>query len=171
VIVEARGGAVLGALTILKEDYFPGMKSNRLPQLLPGGARGVACCCVRALCSEEDSSSCVTHATHHPPLKPTNTGAGNFRRMAGPPVYGVAMCTSQGIRNVLAAVHASQAAAAAPDAPRKVCVGGVVSVCVCAAAVDALASPAVAPTASKHMRASCPTTTTTNAGCAVVQHA
>jgi hypothetical protein len=27
---------VLGALTILKEDYFPGMKSSRLPQLLPG---------------------------------------------------------------------------------------------------------------------------------------
>jgi len=36
VIIESRGGAVLGALTILKEDYFPGMKSSRLPQLLPG---------------------------------------------------------------------------------------------------------------------------------------
>jgi hypothetical protein len=29
VIIESRSGAVLGALTILKEDYFPGMKSNR----------------------------------------------------------------------------------------------------------------------------------------------
>lgn len=37
-IIESRGGAVLGAVTILKEDYFPGMKSSRLPQLLPGGA-------------------------------------------------------------------------------------------------------------------------------------
>lgn len=27
---------MLGALTILKEDYFPGMKTSRLPQLLPG---------------------------------------------------------------------------------------------------------------------------------------
>jgi hypothetical protein len=43
VIIESRGGAVLGAVTILKEDYFPGMKSSRLPQLLPGGA---ACCCL-----------------------------------------------------------------------------------------------------------------------------
>eukprot|EP00879_Flechtneria_rotunda_P018628 GHRR01019549.1.p1 GENE.GHRR01019549.1~~GHRR01019549.1.p1 ORF type:complete len:942 (+),score=356.76 GHRR01019549.1:158-2983(+) len=70
VIVEARAGAVLGALTILKEDYFPGMKNSRLPQLLPG--------------------------------------AGNFRRMAGPPVYGVAMCTVQGIRRVLQAVAEQQ---------------------------------------------------------------
>lgn len=69
-IVESRAGAVLGALTILKEDYFPGMKSSRLPQLVPG--------------------------------------AGNFRRMAGPPVYGVAMCTVQGIRNVLGAVTNQQ---------------------------------------------------------------
>jgi hypothetical protein len=36
VIIESRSGAVLGALTILKEDYFPGMKSTRLPQILPG---------------------------------------------------------------------------------------------------------------------------------------
>eukprot|EP00878_Enallax_costatus_P006221 GHUV01006524.1.p1 GENE.GHUV01006524.1~~GHUV01006524.1.p1 ORF type:complete len:1656 (+),score=579.22 GHUV01006524.1:267-5234(+) len=70
-IIEARGGAVLGALTILKEDYFPGMKSSRLPQVLPG--------------------------------------AGNFRRMAGLPVYGVAMCTMDGIRNVLDAVMKEQA--------------------------------------------------------------
>eukprot|EP00775_Hariotina_reticulata_P011247 gene11247-11396_t len=63
VIIESRTGSVLGALTILKEDYFPGMKSTRLPQILPG--------------------------------------AGNFRRMAGLPVYGVAMCTLDGIRNVL----------------------------------------------------------------------
>jgi hypothetical protein len=35
-------------------------------------------------------------------------GAGNFRRMAGPPVYGVAMCTVQGIRNVLDAVADAQ---------------------------------------------------------------
>lgn len=39
---------------------------------------------------------------------PTRTGAGNFRRMAGPPVYGVAMCTVQGIRNVLGAVADAQ---------------------------------------------------------------
>lgn len=37
-------------------------------------------------------------------------GAGNFRRMAGPPVYGVAMCTVQGIRNVLGAVADAQPA-------------------------------------------------------------
>jgi hypothetical protein len=36
--------------------------------------------------------------------------------MAGPPVYGVAMCTVQGIRNVLAAVHGSQPA----EGPHKV---------------------------------------------------
>jgi hypothetical protein len=35
-------------------------------------------------------------------------GAGNFRRMAGPPVYGVAMCTVQGIKNVLGAVADAQ---------------------------------------------------------------
>jgi hypothetical protein len=29
IIIESRSGAVLGALTILKEDYFPGMKSSR----------------------------------------------------------------------------------------------------------------------------------------------
>lgn len=46
-IIESRGGAVLGAVTILKEDYFPGMKSSRLPQLLPGGA---ACCCLAGSC-------------------------------------------------------------------------------------------------------------------------
>jgi hypothetical protein len=32
-IISSRGGRVLGALTILKEDYFPGMKSHRLPQV------------------------------------------------------------------------------------------------------------------------------------------
>eukprot|EP00878_Enallax_costatus_P029093 GHUV01031499.1.p1 GENE.GHUV01031499.1~~GHUV01031499.1.p1 ORF type:complete len:110 (-),score=18.10 GHUV01031499.1:716-1045(-) len=48
-----------------------GMKSSRLPQVLPG--------------------------------------AGNFRRMAGLPVYGVAMCTMDGIRNVLDAVMKEQA--------------------------------------------------------------
>ncbi|WIA11258.1 hypothetical protein OEZ85_011384 [Tetradesmus obliquus] len=78
VIIESRSGAVLGALTILKEDYFPGMKSSRLPQVLPG--------------------------------------AGNFRRAAGPPVYGVAMCTLGGIRNVLAAVAQQQQAAGGPKA-------------------------------------------------------
>lgn len=36
------------------------------------------------------------------------SGAGNFRRMAGPPVYGVAMCTVHGIRNVLRAVADAQ---------------------------------------------------------------
>ncbi|KAF6255732.1 inositol hexakisphosphate-domain-containing protein [Scenedesmus sp. NREL 46B-D3] len=75
-IIESRSGAVLGALTILKEDYFPGMKSSRLPQVLPG--------------------------------------AGNFRRTAGPPVYGVAMCTLGGIRNVLNAVAQQQEQAGGP---------------------------------------------------------
>jgi hypothetical protein len=41
-------------------------------------------------------------------------GAGNFRRMAGPPVYGVAMCTLDGIRNVLNAVAQQQAQAGGP---------------------------------------------------------
>ncbi|KIY98140.1 hypothetical protein MNEG_9823 [Monoraphidium neglectum] len=66
-IISSRGGRVLGALTILKEDYFPGMKSHRLPQPLPG--------------------------------------ASNFRCMSGARVYGVAMSTTAGIRNVLAAVR------------------------------------------------------------------
>ena len=35
-------------------------------------------------------------------------GAGNFRRMAGYPVYGVAMCTAAGMRNVLAAIAEQQ---------------------------------------------------------------
>ncbi|GBF92770.1 paladin [Raphidocelis subcapitata] len=66
-IISSRHGRVLGALSILKEDYFPGMKSRRLPQPLPG--------------------------------------ASNFRRMQGARVYGVAMSTVVGIRNVLNAVR------------------------------------------------------------------
>ncbi|KAI8474087.1 MAG: inositol hexakisphosphate-domain-containing protein [Monoraphidium minutum] len=66
-IISSRGGRVLGALSILKEDYFPGMKSARLPQPLPG--------------------------------------ASNFRCMSGARVYGVAMSTVAGIRNVLGAVQ------------------------------------------------------------------
>jgi hypothetical protein len=69
-IISSRLGRVLGALTILKEDYFPGMKSQRLPQPLPG--------------------------------------ASNFRAMAGARVYGVAMSTVGGIRNVLKAVKEQQ---------------------------------------------------------------
>jgi hypothetical protein len=69
-IMESRGGAVLGPFTILKEDYFPGMKSNRLPQTL--------------------------------------AGASNFRCMKGNHVYGVAMSTLAGIKNVLREVKQQQ---------------------------------------------------------------
>lgn len=62
-IVDQRNGAVLGPLTILKEDYFPGMKSHKLPQPL--------------------------------------AQASNFRQMVGAGIYGVAMSTVTGIRNVL----------------------------------------------------------------------
>ena len=69
-IMESRAGAVLGPFTILKEDYFPGMKSNRLPQTL--------------------------------------AGASNFRCMKGNHVYGVAMSTLAGIKNVLREVKNQQ---------------------------------------------------------------
>lgn len=46
-------------------------------------------------------------------LPQTLPGAGNFRRMAGLPVYGVAMCTTQGITNVLDAIMKQQARAGA----------------------------------------------------------
>lgn len=65
--MEARAGAVLGPFTILKEDYFPGMKSTKLPQTL--------------------------------------AGASNFRCMRKERVYGVAMSTLAGIRNVLRTVQ------------------------------------------------------------------
>jgi hypothetical protein len=54
-------------------------------------------------------------------------GAGNFRRMAGPPVYGVAMCTLGGIRNVLNAVAQQQQQAGGPKVRR----GQLYMPCVC----------------------------------------
>lgn len=64
--------------------------------------------------SPPHSPPCRQHAQH---THKSTTGAGNFRRMAGPPVYGVAMCTVQGIRNVLGAVADAQ-----PNGKSKVCV-------------------------------------------------
>lgn len=60
---------------------------------------GLTCCADS--CADTDilrAAACVAACS----------GAGNFRRMAGPPVYGVAMCTVHGIRNVLRAVADAQ---------------------------------------------------------------
>jgi hypothetical protein len=65
VIIESRSGAVLGALTILKEDYFPGMKSNRcgamgvwVQQQVGAERVGEACVWGGAGCTVHDSA-CV----------------------------------------------------------------------------------------------------------------
>eukprot|EP00803_Ostreobium_quekettii_P003854 evm.model.scf_787.5 EVM.evm.TU.scf_787.5 scf_787:45503-61553(+) len=67
-IISSRMGTVLGRWTILKEDHFPGMQKQHIPQVIDG--------------------------------------APNFRAAAGLPVFGVAMPSVDGIRNVLKHVQA-----------------------------------------------------------------
>lgn len=78
-LIASRGGEVLGAHTILKEDHFPGCQSAKLPDTIPG--------------------------------------APNFRGVPGQNVYGSALPTVEGIKEVLKHVGA---ASEARD-KRKVC--------------------------------------------------
>ena len=101
-VVASRAGQVLLAHTLLKSDHFPGCQNLKLKPLIDGAPN---------FRYASNLSSCVVDAPRplirppltRPSLTPTPSLAlsPRFRKIDGLPVYGVAIPTVLGLRNIL----------------------------------------------------------------------